>query len=74
MGVIITNSIISIIEEIISKRITDKLSVLQEAKVEVLRDSEIKTLSDEEIVMDDIIKLSMGHQIVVDCDIIEGEL
>ncbi len=74
MGVIITNSIISIIEEIISKRITDKLSVLQEAKVETLRDGEITVLSDEEIVMDDIIKLSMGHQIVVDCDIIEGEL
>ena len=74
MGVIITNSIISIIEEIISKRITDKLSVIQEAKVETLRDGETVELNDNEVVMDDIIKLSMGHQIIVDSTIIEGEL
>ena len=74
MGVIITNSIISIIEEIISKKITDKLSVVQEAKVTTLRDGKEVELDDEQIVMDDIIKLSMGHQIVIDSLIISGEL
>ena len=39
MGVIFTNSVISIVEEIISKKIIDKLSVLTESKVMVLRDS-----------------------------------
>ncbi len=74
MGVIITNSIISIIEEIISKKITDKLSVVSEMKVNTLRNGKEIELDDEEIVMDDIICLSMGHQIVIDSTIIEGEL
>lgn len=74
MGVIIVNTIISIVEEIISKRIIDKLSVVSESKVEVLRDDKIEELSLEDIVLDDVIKLSLGHQIVADSIIIDGEV
>ena len=74
MGVIITNSLISIIEEIISKRITDKLSILQEVKVTTIRDGKDIELEDNEIVLDDIIKLSPGHQVIVDSEILEGNL
>ena len=74
MGVIIVNSIISIIEEVISKKIIDKLSVVNENKVDVLRDGKIVELSLEDIVLDDIIKLSLGHQIVSDSIILDGEL
>ena len=38
MGVIIVNSIISIVEEIISKKIIDRLSVLAESTIETIRD------------------------------------
>ena len=38
MGVIIINSIISIIEEIISKKIIDKLSFINESEIIVIRD------------------------------------
>ena len=74
MGVIITNSIISIIEEIISKKITDNLSVISEAKVEVIRDGGLKEINNDHVVMDDIIKLATGHQIIVDSIIVEGEV
>ena len=74
MGVIIVNSIISIVEEVISKIIIDRLSVMSETKVDTLRDGEVKELTLEEIVLDDIIKLSLGHQIVSDSIILEGEL
>ena len=74
MGVIIVNSIISIIEEIISKKIIDKLSIVSETKVDVLRDGKIITCALEEIVMDDVIKLSLGHQVVCDSVVLEGEL
>ncbi len=74
MGVIIVNSIISIIEEIISKRIIDKLSVISEAKVEVLRNGEVSEISLDEVVMDDIIRLLPGHQIVADSVVVEGSL
>ena len=74
MGVIIANSIISIVEEIISKKIIDKLSVVSESKVHAIRDGKEVVLSLEEIVMDDIISLSQGHQIVSDSVVLEGEL
>jgi len=74
MGVIIVNSIISIIEEIISKKIIDRLSVVSETKIEALRDGVVKELSLEEIVLDDVIKLSLGHQVVADSIILEGEI
>ena len=74
MGVIIVNSIISIVEEIISKKIIDKLSIVNESKVEVYRDGTYKEVNLEELVMDDIIMLSSGHQIVCDSVVLEGEI
>ena len=41
MGVIIINSIISIIEEVISKKIIDQLSLLSETKVRIIRDGKV---------------------------------
>ena len=74
MGVVICNAVISIIEEIISKRIIDKLAVVSETKVNTLRDGKVVLLGLEEIVKDDIIKLSLGHQVVADSVILEGEI
>ena len=74
MGVIIVNSIISIIEEIISKKIIDRLSVMSETKVDVIRDGKEYELSVEDIVMDEIIKLSLGHQIAADSIVVDGEI
>ena len=74
MGIIIVNSIISIVEEIISKKIIDKLSIVSESKVDVLRDGKIVSLSLEEIVMDDVINLSLGHQVVCDSVVLDGEI
>ncbi len=74
MGVIIVNSIISIIEEIISKKIIDKLAIVSESKVDVLRDGKIKQCALEEVVMDDVIKLSLGHQVICDSIVLDGEI
>jgi len=72
MGVIFTNSVISIVEEIISKKIIDKLSVLTESKVMVLRDSKYSEKEINELVLDDIIELKSGHQIVCDSIVRSG--
>ena len=53
MGVALCNSVISIIQEIISKKTIDKLSVIASAKVTGIRDSKEVTLVIEEIVLDD---------------------
>ena len=74
MGVIIVNSIISIVEEIISKKIVDRLSMLSESTVDVIRDGEIVSLGLDEIVLDDVTVLSQGHQIIADSVILDGEI
>ncbi len=72
MGVIICNSVISIIQEIISKKTIDRLSVLAEAKVHCIRESKELTLGVEEIVLDDVLHLQMGNQVITDSIILEG--
>lgn len=72
MGVIFTNSVISIVEEIISKKIIDKLNVLTEEKVNVLRNSQYEELEINELVLDDIVELKSGHQIVCDSIVRSG--
>ncbi len=74
MGVIIINSIISIIEEVISKKIIDKLSMLSEFKVTTIRDGVWKELGLEELVLDDVIRIETGHQVVVDAILMDGSL
>lgn len=74
MGVIIINSIISIIEEVISKNIVDKLSVINESTITTIRDGQKQNLTLEQLVLDDVIELSTGHQIVADAIVLDGEV
>ncbi len=66
LGVIVCNTTISIVQEILSKKTIDKLSIISSIKPKVLRDGNIISVTPEEIVMDDIIKYEIGSQIVVD--------
>ena len=72
VGVIVTNSIISIIEEIIAKKTIDKLNVVSEAKIRTIRDDNIVELNREELVLDDVCIYSLGNQVVTDCIIVDG--
>ena len=74
MGVIIINSIISIVEEIISKKIIDKLSFISESEIIAIRDGKEVKCSLEELVLDDLVKINIGHQIVCDSIIMDGEV
>ena len=72
MGVIICNSIISTIQEVISKKIIDQLSVLSASKVVGIRDGEKVSLGIEEIVLDDVLEFQLGNQVVTDSIILNG--
>ncbi len=74
IGTVFLNMFISIFQEIKAKRIIDKLSLLDQTKVTVIREKEIKEITKEEIVLDDLIILKTGNQVVVDSYIQEGEL
>ncbi|APC80054.1 TPA: HAD-IC family P-type ATPase [Clostridium botulinum] len=69
-GVIITNTIIGMFQEIRAKGILERLSVLNEKTVDVIREGEINNINVEEIVLDDIIVLKAGDQILVDCELL----
>ncbi len=72
MGVIIINSIISIVEEVISKKMIDRLSLLSENKITILREGKEEFHSIDTIVLDDIMILKSGNQVVCDSIILEG--
>ena len=72
LGVVFCNSIISILQEIQSKRVIDKLSLISATKVQVTRNSKTKSIGINEILLDDIVSFSIGNQVVVDSIIQEG--
>ncbi|KGI69769.1 HAD-IC family P-type ATPase [Mycolicibacterium rufum] len=69
---IIANSAIGIIQELRAKRTLDKLAIVGQAKPLVRRQSRTEPLLPSEVVLDDVIELGPGDQIVVDGDILEA--
>ena len=68
---IIANSGIGIIQELRAKRTLDKLAIVGQAKPLVRRQSGTKAVSPSDVVLDDIIELGPGDQIVVDGAVVE---
>ncbi|MBQ6538877.1 MAG: HAD-IC family P-type ATPase [Bacilli bacterium] len=74
MGGIILNTLIAIVQELRSKATLDKLQVINESKVKVIRSGKEELLGLSSIVLDDLVDLEMGNQIVVDSIIMDGEV
>lgn len=64
--VIVINSAIGIIQEYRAKRTLERLSLVGEAKPVVIRDGVAKEIRPAEVVLDDVIELHIGDQVVVD--------
>lgn len=73
MGVVISNIVIGVVQEIRSKISVDKLTILSEKHINVLRNGVTTEISKNNIVLDDIIILSRGDQIPADCVVCDGE-
>ncbi|MFD7842557.1 HAD-IC family P-type ATPase [Nocardia sp. NPDC059764] len=71
---IVANSAVGIIQEIRAKNTLDKLAIVGQAKPVVRRDGQATAVTPQEVVLDDIIELGPGDQIVVDGEVIETEL
>ncbi len=74
VGVIFWNTVISTIQEIISKKIVDKLSVISSSKALVVRDSKEQIIEMDNIVLDDIIIFKPGNQVLTDSIVLEGNV
>ena len=74
MMIIVLNTLISIVQELRSKRTLDKLQVLASSKVSSIRDGKKVKLDINEIVLDDVLCFEIGNQVVVDSVIRQGEV
>ena len=70
--IIILNTAISTFQELHSKKIVDKLSVLASSKSKVLRNGKELNIPINDIVLDDILIFNTGNQIPTDSIILEG--
>lgn len=68
---IIANSVVGMVQEIRAKQTLDKLAIVGQAKPLVRRQSGTKAVPPAEVVLDDIIELGPGDQVVVDGEIVE---
>lgn len=68
---IVANSVIGMVQEIRAKQTLDRLAIVGQAKPMVRRQSGTVTLAPGEVVLDDIIELGPGDQIVVDGEVVE---
>ena len=73
MGVILSNLLIGIFQEIRAKRTIDRLALIAEPKAKVIRNGEQLTIEIHDVVLDDILFLEAGNQICTDCIICSGE-
>lgn len=72
MGVIFTNAIVGIYQELKVKKIIDQLSVVTVKKVKVIREGVCIEIPTEELVLDDVIYLETGYQIGADCIVLKS--
>ena len=70
---IIANSGIGIIQEIRAKRTLDKLAIVSQTRPVVRRDGVAAPVAPREVVLDDIIELGPGDQLVVDGEVVESQ-
>ncbi len=71
--VIVCNTIIGIVQEIRSKRTTDRLSIVASSKATAVRDGVRVAVANDELVRDDVIILSRGDQVPADSVVVSGE-
>ncbi len=70
--VLVGNALIGIVQEVRSKRSLDALAVLNAPQSTVRRDGLDKTIASKDVVLDEIIVLMLGDQIVVDGEVLES--
>ena len=74
LGVIGTNVVVAIYQEIKAKRALDVIALLTAPTAKVVRDGEQREVRPEELVIGDVIRIAPGDQVVLDGELAEGEV
>lgn len=73
MGVVLSNALIGVVQELRAKRTHDRLRLLSEGKITTLRDGAALPLPPGELVLGDVVILSRGDQAPADGVVLEGD-
>ncbi len=68
--VLVLNALIGIIQEVRSKRTLDRLTLMAAPQARVRRDGAVAVVGVTEVVLDDVIEMAPGDQIVVDGEVL----
>lgn len=74
LPIIIANTCIGIIQEVHSKKVLDRLSILNAPHCMVVRDGQEHEVEAHKLVLDDVVVLQAGSQIPADATVLDGEL
>lgn len=74
LPIIIANTCIGIIQEVHSKKVLDRLSILNAPHCTVVRDGQEHEVEAHKLVLDDVVVLQAGSQIPADAIVLDGEL
>ena len=72
-AVMVINAVIGIAQELRSKATLDRLSVVAAPRLTVIRNGERAVVGREDVVLDDVVLLAPGDQLVVDGSIVEAD-
>ena len=72
VGVVVSNSVIGVVQEVRARRELQRLEVVTEPRATVLRDGATAEIPSDEIVLDDVVELRLGGQVAVDGDVLEA--
>ena len=71
--VVLANTAIGIVQELRAKRVLDRLSVIGAARPRVRRDGRIAEIPRDAVVLDDLVVLGSGDQLVVDGPVVGAD-
>jgi cation-transporting ATPase E len=72
LGVVLINMAVGLFQELRSKRVLDKLALINQPKAMVVREGQKQEIPVDEVVKNDILILGTGNQVCCDCIIVEG--
>ncbi|HSL67364.1 MAG TPA: HAD-IC family P-type ATPase [Actinomycetota bacterium] len=69
-GVLVANALVGIVQELRAKRTLDRLAVLTAPRARAVREGEVREIPVGGVVLDDVLEVRPGDQIVVDGDLV----
>jgi cation-transporting P-type ATPase E len=69
-GVLVANALVGIVQELRAKRTLDRLAVLTAPRARAVREGQVREIPVGGVVLDDVLEVRPGDQIVVDVDLV----